>query len=59
MIDSSTFCLCYYDKDYLPQKQKRKNTILNDYQAKSGTAIAYDYAVIKKLFVINIFDMKE
>ena len=57
MIDNSTFCLCYYDENYLPQK--RKNTILNDYQSKSGTAIAYDYAVRKKLFIINIFTMKE
>lgn len=45
MIDSSAFCICYYDKNYSTPKS-----------GKSGTAIAYSYAVKKGLRIINIFN---
>lgn len=41
MIDNSDFCVCYYTADYHPQKRK------------SGTAIAFSYAVKKKKTIIN------
>lgn len=44
MINKSSYCICYYDENYLPQKRN-----------KSGTKIAYDYAVRKGVQLINIF----
>ena len=49
MIDSSSICVVYYDESYIP---KRKNS-------KSGTKIAYDYAVKKGAEIINVYDMKK
>ena len=55
IIDKSDFCIIYYDKDYsLPSKQHIQH-ILPDYQAKSGTEIAYSYAKRKKKKIINSF----
>ena len=41
MIDNSDFCVFYYDGKYTAAKRK------------SGTKIAYDYAVKKKKQIIN------
>ncbi len=41
MIDNSDFCVCYYNADYQPQKRK------------SGTGIAFAYAVKRKKIIIN------
>ena len=54
MINNSVYCICYYDKNYTPQKRKNCNRDLTSYQPKSGTSIAYNYAVKKKLFIINV-----
>lgn len=55
MIDNSDICVFYYNKNYLPPKRKRfKNDILI-YQPKSGTGIAYNYAVRKKKQIINLY----
>lgn len=43
MIDRSRFCVVYYNKDYTPARRK------------SGTSLAYAYAVKKKCEIINIF----
>ncbi len=48
MIDNSDVCVFYYNKYYLPPKRQATNRFLPDYQPKSGTAIAYAYAVQKK-----------
>ena len=53
MIKSSRFCICYYDEQYTPPKRKRSKKDLSDYPARSGTSLAYEYA-IKKCEVINI-----
>ena len=42
MIDNSRYCICYYDEKYVPDGRN------------SGTKIAYDYAVRKRLEIINI-----
>ena len=55
MINYSKFCVVYYNENYLPPKRRNSRRDLTDYQPKSGTKIAYDYAVKKKLTVINIF----
>ena len=46
MIDSSDFCVMYYDENYTPYR-------------KSGTKIAYDYAVRKGNEIINVRDVKK
>ncbi|MBQ4145129.1 MAG: DUF1273 family protein [Clostridia bacterium] len=54
MIDKSQYCICYYDKNYLPPRRKNCKRDLFDYQPKSGTEIAYNFATKKELIVINI-----
>ncbi len=52
MIDDSDICVFFYREEYKPQS--------NPYYAssgKSGTKLAYDYAVRKKKRIINIADM--
>ena len=46
MIDNSDFCICYYDTAYNPKKRK------------SGTGIAFAYAVKKKKRIINTAEIK-
>ena len=55
MIDNSDVCVFYYNKDYLPPRRKAQNKFLPDYQPKSGTAIAYAYAIQKKKQIYNMF----
>lgn len=47
MIVNSKFCVVYYDKNYLPPLQ-------NGYRRRSGTAIAYDFALKNKNEIINL-----
>ena len=54
MINHSKFCVVYYDEKYLPPRRKNSRRDLFDYQPKSGTAVAYDYAVKKKKEIINV-----
>ena len=54
MINHSKYCVVYYDENYLPQKRRNSKRDLFDYQPKSGTAVAYDYAVKKKTEIINV-----
>lgn len=44
MIDKSCFCIFYYDENYVPVNRK------------SGTKIAFDYAVKQKKNIINCFE---
>lgn len=53
MINNSTFCVVYYDETYSPPRRKNSRRDLTDYQPKSGTKLAYDYAVKKGLKIIN------
>ncbi len=55
MINKSKFCVVYYDENYLPPRRKNSKRDLFDYQPKSGTKIAYDYALKKGVEIINIF----
>jgi hypothetical protein len=59
MIDDSDFCVFYYNENYLPPKRKRTNRDLSTYQPKSGTRLAYEYALQKSekqgKVVINTF----
>ncbi len=54
MINESEYCIIYFNKDYVPTKQKNENICPR--QTKSGTQIAYDYALKSQRKIINIFD---
>ena len=54
MINQSKFCVIYYDENYTPARRRKSKRDLVDYQPKSGTRIAYEYAVKKGLFIINV-----
>ena len=55
MINKSDFCIVYYDENYAPPRRKNSKRELTDYQPKSGTKVAYDYAVKKKKEIINMY----
>lgn len=54
MIDNADICVVYFKDDYLPPRRKNSWRDLTDYQPKSGTGIAYKYAVQKKREIINL-----
>lgn len=56
MIDDSTYCVFYYNQNYIPQvKRKSKRIDLSVSKRSSGTKIAYDYAIKKKKTIINLY----
>ena len=54
MINKSDFCVVYYDENYAPPRRRNSRRDLTDYQPKSGTRLAYDYAVKKGKEIINV-----
>lgn len=55
MIDKSRVCVVYYSPDYAPPRRKSsRNSLVAVKQPKSGTKIAYDYAVKKGNTIINV-----
>ena len=54
MINKADYCVVYYDENYAPPRRRNSKRDLLDYQPKSGTAVAYDYAVKKKKEIINL-----
>lgn len=59
MITASEYCVFYYNPQYQPPKRKYSKCDLVEYQAKSGTGLAFAYAKGKKnlLGVFNLRDM--
>lgn len=60
MINASDYCVFYYDPDYQPPKRKYSKRDVSEYQPKSGTRLAYEYAYSKKIErcsieIINLF----
>lgn len=55
MISESEVCVFYYNKGYLPPKRKHNKKCVDEYQPKSGTALAYKYALSMKKRIINCF----
>ncbi len=53
MINQSAVCVVYYDENYAPPRRRKGYGDLRDYQPKSGTAIAYQYAVKKNIRIFN------
>ena len=56
MINKSFFCIIYYDENYAPPRRRNSKRDLTDYQPKSGTKVAYDYAIKKNCEIINMFN---
>ena len=61
MIDDSHFCVFYYDPYYQPPRRKYSKRSVGDYQPKSGTQLASDYAYQRKrggkdITVINVYE---
>ena len=54
MIDNSNYCVIYYDENYMPPRRKNSRRELFDYQPKSGTAVAFDYAKRKNVITMNV-----
>ena len=52
MINHSKFCVVYYDENYLPPRRKNGKRDLFDYQPKSGTKVALDYAIKRNKNII-------
>ena len=44
MIDASDYCIFYYNPQFQPPRRKYSKRSLGDYQPKSGTKIAFEYA---------------
>lgn len=55
MIDKCDYCICYYDENYTPAKKRKSRKYISEYQPKSGTKLAYEYANKKEVMVINVF----
>lgn len=56
MIEESDICIFYYDENYIPPKIKKSHNDILDFQPKSGTAIAYAFALQKNKNIINMCD---
>ena len=54
MIENSKFCVVYYKEDYQPPRKKQSRNSLGEYQPKSGTKTAYEYAKKKEKRIINV-----
>ena len=57
MIDASDYCIFYYDENYKPPVRNRSKKYACGLWTsdKSGTAIAYQYALRRKKTIINVF----
>lgn len=53
MIDNATYCVFYYNENYIPIKQQSKHGLQT--KRNSGTKIAYKYATKKKKEIINLY----
>ena len=56
IIDKSDICIVYFNDNYLPSRRKNAKRDLSDYQPKSGTKVALDYAIKKKKEIINMYE---
>lgn len=54
MIDTADICIFYYNENYLPPLKPATRKRIFSYQPKSGTKIAYDYAMQQKKTIIKL-----
>ena len=48
MINASDYCVFYYNENYQPPKRRQSKRDVSEYQPKSGTKLAFEYACQKK-----------
>ncbi|MBQ2274006.1 MAG: hypothetical protein II334_00880 [Clostridia bacterium] len=48
MINESDYCVFYYNPEHQPPRRKYSKRPVGDYQPKSGTKVAFDYANQRK-----------
>ena len=58
MINASEYCIFYYNPQYQPPKRKYSKRDLTEYQAKSGTGLAFAYAK-GKAHLLGVFNLCE
>lgn len=56
MIDNSSCCVVYYDESYNSPKRKTAKKSQSNYQPKSGTRLAFDYAEKTNKNIINVIN---
>ncbi len=54
MIDDCDYCVLYYDENYKPEARKTGRATNASRTPRSGTKLAYEYAVKKKKMIINV-----
>ena len=62
MINRSDLCVFYYDERYMPAKKQRvRNHFLptTTTHPKSGTRLAYQYAITQKKAILNLFPIPQ
>ncbi len=56
MINASSYCVFYYNKNYSPPlKHRSKLNYLPSLKSNSGTKLAYKYALTKRKITINMY----
>ncbi len=55
MIDKAALCIFYYDEHYKPPLKPAARGRIAREQPKSGTKVAYEYAIRKQKELINLF----
>ncbi len=55
MIRESDTCVFYYNEEYKPSRRKQSKSSISDYQPKSGTAAAYEFAMRENKKIINMY----
>lgn len=58
------YCVFYYNEYYQPPKRKYSKRDISEYQPKSGTQIAFDYANQrlrgeKAVTIMNLYEKKQ
>lgn len=63
MINVSDYCVFYYNENYQPPKRRQSKRDIFEYQPKSGTQCAFQYACQKicngnDIMIINLYEME-
>ena len=63
MINASDYCVFYYNENYQPPKRRQSKRDVSEYQPKSESKLAFEYANKKKqsianTTIINIFKLE-
>ena len=54
-----SYCVIYYDENYMPHRRKNSRRDLFDYQPNSGTKNTVDYAKRKGVDVVDVLKIRK